>query len=372
MFQVKNFISIVASMVNRMRTTTTAFSDYNVGGVARTLVEAPAQEIDELYQQMLHGLVEAIPVSVYLTFNFPLLPPIAGSTLLLFTITSSAQDTLIAAGIVFTTPGSPVTFVSTADVIIASGSTTGNVPVAATTAGTVGNLASDAAFTPAPQTSTFVSATNLAAIINGQDQETADQRKLRFGRYIQALARGTLAAVEYGLSTTSLVDANGNVIERVQFAQVVEPFVTDSSQPVALINYYIHNGVGSTSDALLARAVVILAGYVDDGGNKVPGWKAAGVKAIGFKATETAVAVTGVLTTADGFDPNSLVAQVRTIIFTYLIGIPLDAPYIHAELYALIMAVPGVLNWVPSAPTADIAATSGVKLMPGTITVTHT
>ena len=68
-FQIKDFLSIVASMVNYMRGATSKITDYNVGSVARTMVEAPAIEIDQLYQQMLFGLRDAIPTATY-----PLLP----------------------------------------------------------------------------------------------------------------------------------------------------------------------------------------------------------------------------------------------------------------------------------------------------------
>ena len=37
---------IIASEINRARATTTRITDYNVGSVARTLLEAPAQEIE--------------------------------------------------------------------------------------------------------------------------------------------------------------------------------------------------------------------------------------------------------------------------------------------------------------------------------------
>ena len=61
-FQIKNFASIVASMINRMSATQNKVTDFNVGAVGRTLIEAPAIEIDQLYQQMFNGLKEAIPV----------------------------------------------------------------------------------------------------------------------------------------------------------------------------------------------------------------------------------------------------------------------------------------------------------------------
>jgi hypothetical protein len=36
-FQIKNFVSIVAAMVNHMRATQDKITDFNVGSVARTL-----------------------------------------------------------------------------------------------------------------------------------------------------------------------------------------------------------------------------------------------------------------------------------------------------------------------------------------------
>ena len=45
-FQIKNFVSICAGMINSMRANQTQITDFNVGSVARTLIEAPAIEID--------------------------------------------------------------------------------------------------------------------------------------------------------------------------------------------------------------------------------------------------------------------------------------------------------------------------------------
>ncbi len=51
-FQIKDFTSIVASMVNHMRGTQKKVTDFQKGSVARTLVEAAAVENEELYLQM--------------------------------------------------------------------------------------------------------------------------------------------------------------------------------------------------------------------------------------------------------------------------------------------------------------------------------
>ena len=69
-FQLKDFASIAASMINHMKSVTSQITDFAVGGVARTLVEAPAVEIDQAYQQFFIGVKEAIPVATYESFDF--------------------------------------------------------------------------------------------------------------------------------------------------------------------------------------------------------------------------------------------------------------------------------------------------------------
>ena len=75
MFQIKNFVSIVAAEINVARSITDKITDFQPGSVARTLMEAPAAEMEELYLQMLHGLLEAIPEATYRSFNFDRLQP---------------------------------------------------------------------------------------------------------------------------------------------------------------------------------------------------------------------------------------------------------------------------------------------------------
>lgn len=369
-FQIKDFTSIVASMINWMRSTQTKVTDFNVGSVARTLVEAPAIELDELYQQMFIGLKEAIPVATYNSFNFSALPAIAASGLVRVTIASSASPTLIPAGTVFTYENGAVSYVSSQDVTIPSGNTYGDVLVIASQAGVLGNIAAGTLFTVQPTVSGMVSATNLSPFINGADAETEDARKLRFGAYVQSLNRGTVAALTYGLKTTALTDSLGNLTERVVAASVVEPWLTDSNQPISLVNCYVHNGVGNTSSTLVTQAKAVIYGYYDTNGNAVPGWKAAGVHVEVYAATEQQVAVTGALTVAAGYDKPTLVNQATQAIFGYIQGLDIGATAIKAEIIALVMGIPGVVNFIPSAPTADVTATSQVKLMPGTITIT--
>ncbi|MGI4946774.1 MAG: baseplate J/gp47 family protein, partial [Janthinobacterium lividum] len=251
MFQTKDFLSIVASMINRMRATNATITDYNVGSVARTMVEAPAQEIDELYQQMVHAVVEAIPVAIYSSFNFPALGAVAASGLVQVTFATATAAFTIAAGTVLAAAGSAVGYVVQADVAVPVGATYANVAVVASTSGVGGNLAAGVSWTLSPVPSGFLAAANPSAFISGSQAETDAQHKLRFRSYISTLAKGTVAAINYGAtSLVFLTDSTGAITERVQLCALVEPWVLDNTQPVGQFTLYIHNGVGSTSAAL--------------------------------------------------------------------------------------------------------------------------
>lgn len=369
-FQIKDFLSIVASMVNWMRATQTKVTDFNVGSVARTLVEAPAIEIDQLYQQMLTGLREAIPVSVFNSFNFDAIPATPAGGMVTVTITSSADPVVIPAGTRFKRTDAEVYYRTVVDVTIDAGDTAMDVSVSAEVAGTIGNCASGQSFVLSPSPPGFISATNAAAFQPGTDEETDDQRKTRFQAYIQSLARGTNHALAYGLKTVALYNANGVMTERVAVAQVTEPWLTDPLEPIAYVKCYVHNGIGSTSPALVARAKEVIEGYIDPNGAKVPGWKAAGVKVDVLAATETGVAVTGTLTPVAGYDAAALIAEAEAAIAEYITLLEIGEPALKAEMVARVMAIEGVKNIVLSVPSGDTAAGVGVKLMPGTLMLT--
>lgn len=369
-FQIKDFASITASIINWMRASTSRITDFNVGSVARTLVEAPAAEMDELYQQMFIGLKEAIPVSVYNSFNFEKLEAVPASGLVRVSITGSPIQTILASGTTFKADGNPVQYVATNDVTIPAGSTFADVPVVAAVAGAAGNIAAGLSFTLTPEPEGFVSAVNMSPFASGVDEETDEGRKLRFNAFIESLNRGTVAALRYGLSTTVLVDSMGSETERVVTSSVVEPWLTDPNEPISLVRCYIHNGVGSTSGELVDRARQIVYGYNDANGNPVPGWKAAGVRVEVFAATEQAVNVSAALTAAPGYDKPSLVTSAQQALFAYLIALPIGRTAIRSEMIAIVMNIEGVENFVVTLPVGDVTASASTKLMPGALNIT--
>ena len=358
-------------MINHMLGTQTQVTDFNIGSVARTMVEAPAIEIDELYQQMFNGLKEAIPVATYSSFNFGLLPAVPASGIVTVTIAVNAANVLIAAGTVFSFANSQINYVSQSDVTITAGSTTASVYAVANTAGVASNLAASTALTSSPNPIGFVSATNAAAFPNGLNVETPAQRKQRFSLFIAALPRGTVAALNYGASTAALYDVNGLQTERVQASAVVEPYVSDNTQPIGLVNLYVHNGVGSTSAGLVTQCQAVINGYTDSAGVVHVGWKAAGVSVVVAAASEVTIACTGLVTPAVGYSGAAMVTAVTGVLNSYILGLNLGQSFVFSQATSLIMDLPGVANFVFSTPTADHTATASQKLMPGTMTITH-
>jgi uncharacterized phage protein gp47/JayE len=368
-FQIKDFASVTASAINWMRSVTTKVTDFNIGSVVRTMLEAVAAEIEEAYIRFFVGVKEAIPVAVYNSFDFVRLGEQTASGQVRVTIGISATDTIIVAGTRFSTPGKALVYVATQDVTITAGDTVGDVSVAASVVGVIGNLEADAAFTMQPSPSGFVSASNAVAFVNGADEETDDQRKLRFNQYIASLARGTVGALEYGLSTVALYDASGNETERVAMSVVEEPYLADPLQPIAWVRCHIHNGTGDTSPDLVARALVVLHGYTDDEGEKVPGWKAAGVKVDVLAAEEVDLnVVCERLEVLGGFEEHVVRAEVTAAVLSYLLTLPIGETAIRSEMIAIGMNVTGVYNFRIKTPTGDTATALNEKIMPGEIT----
>ncbi|MFT8945935.1 MAG: baseplate J/gp47 family protein [Acetobacter aceti] len=366
-FQIKSFVSITASMINRCRLVCTKISDYTVGSIVRSMFESVAQELDQFYQQLVLSLMDAIKTATYTTFNFSALAAVAASGTVTVTITPQTADVTIPVGATFTPAGSTITYAVVSAATIPAGLTTAVVQIACTQTGTGGNLASQTSFTMSAPVAGFVSATNTAKFSNGAAAETSDARLARFNEFILSLARSTVYGIDYGLSSVSLTDANGNITEAVKFKTVVEPYLSDPTKPTANIYAYIHNGVGSTSTALIAAAQTVVDGSYEADGTPVPGYKAAGVVCTVLACPEETVAVTGVITPEDGYDLTDLESSLSSAHSTYLLSL---APGQSAEvmrLYALAEEITGISDFVMSVPAADVApSTAWTKLMPGT------
>ncbi len=193
MFQIKDFTSIAAGLINVVRATTNKVTDFNRGSVIRTMLEATAAEIEELYLQMYLGINEAIPVSVFTTFGFNRqAAESAGGTIRFSTGGSLASSVIpIPLGTVVRVPGTSLTYATTAASSIAIGNSYVDVLVAAQASGLAGNVGADLITELVTPVAGIASVTNPSPLVNGRDVETDDERRVRFQGYISSLARGT-------------------------------------------------------------------------------------------------------------------------------------------------------------------------------------
>lgn len=368
-FQIKDFASISASILNYAKAVQSRITDFSVGSVARTMLEAPAVEIEELYQQMFIGLKESIPVAIYNSFDFSRLPALSASGIVRVTITPAAVDTLIAAGTVFSSPSYATSFVSLYDYTIVAGNSYIDVTVQAKIPGVIGNIASGTAFSAQPVINGLVSALALSSFTNGQDIETDAQRKSRFAAFILTLNHGTIAALKYGLSLVNIKDVHGNITESVRYSSIIEPYVADNAQPIALVNCYIHNGISGSSSALLAQADKIIMGYTDTNGTIVSGWKSAGVHVVVYGATNVSINIAATVTVDSNYVTATVKTAVQSAISDYITSLDIGGDVLTAEIIAAAMSVPGVINFVLTTPASDTAVSGTQKALPGTFTL---
>jgi hypothetical protein len=139
-FQTRDFLSILAGMINRMRATQAEITDFNIGGVARALLEAPAIEIEALYIEYVNGLLDAIPAAVYLGFSFDRLPAARAAGEVVFAGEEEREFAVtIPVGTEVAVPGTDKVYAVTRAGTLEPEDETLTLPVLATTPGVSGN-----------------------------------------------------------------------------------------------------------------------------------------------------------------------------------------------------------------------------------------
>ena len=375
-FRTKDFARIAADMIGYMQATQGKLTDFSPGSVVRTLVEAPAVEIDELYQMMLAGLLEAIPVSTFNSFDFAAKPAVvAGGRVVLETNGPAPEAIHIPAGTLLHNPGhKTIRYLVRDAVTIAPGQQHAQTVALAEIAGEAGNTPAYSITASVAPIYGIARIYNPDAFVTGQDAEEPEARRVRFLHYVSTLARGTRSAIEYGATQAQIVDGAGLVIERAQSVVLIEPWQHDPDQPIGLVELYVHNGDRDTTPALVAEVAKVVHGYYENEGLPeqvaVPGWKAAGVICRTYAAEDVPITVTGVLTLFLGHDDARVALQVEEAIRRYIQRLPVGGDCIFAEIIAAAMEVPGVYNFIPSAPLADVDVGRTRKAIAGPITLT--
>lgn len=359
-FQIKTFPQITDDMIARMRASTTKVTDFNVGSIVRALLEAPALEVDELYQAMYYGLLEAIPTAIYTGFGFDLQPAFAASGWVSASIPSAqGAATQIPAGLALTAyDGTGYSVVAAG--AIPAGQTSVLVRVVADTAGAAGNQ-------PAGAIDVEIGGVHYLSgeISAGRDAETASERAERFAAYIRSLARGTISSLEYAARLATVYSESGVAIERAERAAVQE-------EP-GHVFLYVHNGSGATSAELVAQVQTLIDGYRDtDAGVWVGGYRPAGMRVEVLAMDDVTIAVELEVRAGLGFRTEATRLAIAREIGEFLRNVRPGDDVRPVQIRNAALAVDGVDAVTVLAPAATTDGRLDAALNLGGLTVAWT
>lgn len=232
-------------------------SDSNVGSQIRTIFEAVGG-VAEMQGVMAQALAfQALVYSAYAAFGITPLAAVAATGNVTFSAANgtASQNVIIQAGTQVGT-GSQ-SYVTTQDVVLASGSGSVTAPVQALSPGSGGNTAAGTITSLSSGLAYPVLVTNPSALSNGTDAESAAATLGRFTAAVLAAGRGSPvsianACVGIGVPGTA---------EAVQFATVYEAWIGQpAGSQTASFAVYVDNGSGAASAALLAAVKARLDG----------------------------------------------------------------------------------------------------------------
>jgi len=359
-FQIKDFVSIVASEINAARAATRKVTDFQPGSVMRTVLEAPAVELEELYHQYFIGLREAIPVATFRSFGFERLPEARARGYV--TVSSEfprTQDLLIPARTEFTRADGFI-YRSTIDTVWPAGSSLVVVLVEADVPGVVGNAAPGAIVASTFFANSPVTISNQG-INTGRDKESDVEREARFADFIAALSRGTMEACLYAARQAQVIDSNGVLTEYVTRSGKVEI--------AGRVSIFLYSSVGSPTDALLADAQRRLDGWRDTTtGVITPGFRPAGVRVDALRMVERAVSLSIRVAMLPGAVlSNEVVQRMRDIFSSAVAAVQPEETLFLGTVVEMLLNVPGVRAIVPVS-TENYVCEANEVLIPGSFT----
>jgi hypothetical protein len=359
-FQIKDFASIVASQINHARAATDKITDFMPGSVARTLMEAPAVEIEELYMQMFLGLRDAIPVATFLSFGFGKLPAsVAHGWVTVSNADAPSEDLIVPSGTAFTAADGRV-YTTTEAVTWEAGKHAARFPVAYGSPGLAGNIASGLI-----TSSSFFDGSHTisnAAIETGRDGESDPEREARFSDFIASLSRGTVAACEYAARQSVVLDEDGNRYEYVTRAGL--------SEAPGYVRIYIYSSRGHASVELLNSGQRLIDGWRDPvTGAITPGYRAGGVRMDVLRMVERAITLSIAVEMFPGYALNDDVKRRLDDVFSDAIrSVQPETTLLLGELVELLLTVPGVRKIAPGT-NENIRCAVHEALVPGALTI---
>lgn len=350
---------------------TERLTDLNIGGVARSMIEALAIQLEKLDAKMFYGLERGIPTEAYTAFGFSILPATkATGTVTFIREAGSSGDIAIPKGSVVVAPATDLSpqarFLTLQDKLLIDGSNDIDIPVVAQIAGTVNNVSAGRVSKLNTPITNIASVFNSAAIKNGAEAETEEERQVRFRKFVVNLARSPLAGIEVGATGAQIFDIDGTLIERVVKVVAFEPENT-----VGRVQVYIDSGGGSASGDLVALAQKLVDGYKDQSGALIPGYKAAGIVVFVAAIVSVPVPVTVAVELSDGYNFTDVKEAVQNAVEDFFLALDPGGELIWVDIVSTVASVPGVKDLKFTTPTANLNADRSERLLAGTVVITE-
>jgi|GEM_PF-4122242 len=364
---------MVAAALTAVRGSTTKATDLNPGSVLRSIIEAPIIEVERLGQYMLLALDQEALVRTAISIWEDRAPLSAINAFGAVTISADIaplSSYTFAAGTLVRTPDGRHTYQTTTTALFPAGALVlDGVRVQAivpgitenTGANTITQFVSQQAVPG--QTGVTFEVTNPAALGTGKDAETDAERMQRFQSYLLGLHRGDGASLALGAKTAALYDANGLPTEQIAYAQAI-----DWSRGQARV--FVATPSGVPSQALLDRCQEIIDGYVDANGQRVAGYKAAGVRADVLRALPTPVTLAYTVTLHSSVTLAEIQADIEASLTGTLATLDIGDPLRVELLDQAVMRIGGVLDARRYWPLYNRATVPGVLYRAGTILLT--
>lgn len=342
-------------MATYAKAQTPQLTDLQPGSIFRSLLEALAQELELVTITAQEATLAAIQESAYRLWGFDRLPAAAASGVVRLTAVQVVAVAIpIPSGTQVRVPGTDKVYRTLTATTFPAGiaGSTLDVLVTAIGAGVIFNTASATIREFVAPPSPALTVSNPVGLNNGRDQETDDERLIRFASYVRSLQRATAESIVYA-AEQAVVRSAGLVVERVTRASV-----SDLAPGVA--RCVIANGTTQAASADLIAAANIA----------VQATKAAGVTVQTQAATITTQAITvGVL-----LQPSVTLAMVQATIESELLNrirdLPIGGVLYVEQIDAAILTVPGVTTVVRTTPTANVNPGEQGIVVPGVITIT--
>jgi hypothetical protein len=344
---VKKFKDILQDMVTWMALTDTKITNFTVGSVIRSILEAVAIEVESLYYFIQSKFESLQENSIYNSFGFQKNPatPATGTVTINFNQMLN-QSVLFTAGTQFYTvpiDGQTIYFSSTSDVIASIGATSANIPVQCTQAGIIGNVPSYTIRRAVQTTPIMGDIYNQNRFFTGAPEESKEERKKRFSTFVKGIARATPDAVTYGC---------------LQVRGVVGVYVQEG---IGMLYIYAHDADGNLTDQMKTDLTNTLYNY-----------RAAGIMSFVNGVTKKPTDLNIQVLINPGYNTDTILFKVEDLVTIYLSKFTVSKSLIKADLIRYIMEIDkeAIAN-ISIDLTTDVTVAPQELIRPGIINVTE-